>query len=90
MQWSRCPSLSLQSGCCYDCQGTTPQSHSWKTKGKMSVKEITTNTEQKKKEVVIYRWEPAPPELTLSASLVAADARDRLEPDWALLRLSAM
>lgn len=49
MQWSRCPSLSLQSGCCYDCQGTTPQSHSWKTKGKMSVKEITTNTEHKKK-----------------------------------------
>lgn len=38
----------------------------------------------------IYRWEPAPPEFTLSASLVAADARDRLEPDWALLSLSAM
>lgn len=37
----------------------------------------------------VYRWEPAPPELTLSASLVAAEARDRLEPDWALLRLSA-
>jgi hypothetical protein len=36
-----------------------------------------------------YRWDPAPPELTLSASVVAAEARDRLEPDWALLRLSA-
>lgn len=40
--------------------------------------------------VGIYRWEPAPPELTLSASLVAAEASDRLEPDWALLKLSAM
>lgn len=39
---------------------------------------------------VIYRWEPAPPELMLSASLVAAEASDRLEPDWALLRLSAV
>lgn len=36
-----------------------------------------------------YRWEPAPPELTLSASLVAPEASDRLDPDWALLRLSA-
>lgn len=37
-----------------------------------------------------HRCEPAPPELTLSASFVAAEARDRLEPDWALLRLSAV
>lgn len=37
-----------------------------------------------------YRWEPAPPEWTLSASLVAAEASERLEPDWALLRLSAV
>lgn len=37
-----------------------------------------------------YRCDPAPPELMLSASLVAADARERLEPDWALLRLSAV
>ena len=34
-------------------------------------------------------WDPAPPEWTLSGSVVAAEARDRLEPDWALLRLSA-
>lgn len=30
-----------------------------------------------------------PPEWTLSGSVVAAEARDRLEPDWARLRLSA-
>lgn len=36
-----------------------------------------------------HRWEPPPPEWTLSASLVAAEASERLEPDWAFLRLSA-
>lgn len=38
---------------------------------------------------VTYRWEPGTPGLTLSASAVAAEARERLEPDWTLLRLSA-
>ena len=33
-----------------------------------------------------YRWEGVPPECTLSGSVVAAEARDRLEPDWARLR----
>lgn len=36
-----------------------------------------------------YRWEGVPPEWMLSGSVVAAEARDRLEPDWARLRLSA-
>lgn len=36
-----------------------------------------------------YRWEGVPPECTLSGSVVAAEARDRLEPDWARLRWSA-
>lgn len=49
-----------------------------------------TSNIYKKKHESAYRWDPAPPELTLSASLVAADASERLEPDWALLRLSAM
>lgn len=37
----------------------------------------------------VYRWDGVPPECTLSGSVVAADAKDRLEPDWALLKLSA-
>lgn len=51
---------------------------------------VNKNKKKRKKRVSVYRWEPAPPELTLSASLVAAEASDRLEPDWALLRLSAV
>lgn len=36
-----------------------------------------------------HRWEGVPPEWTLSGSVVVAEAKDRLEPDWARLRLSA-
>lgn len=74
----------------------TPQSHSWKTetdsngRNKTSVS-YSIHIKYKKNEMKrAYRWDPAPPELMLSASLVAADASERLEPDWALLRLSAM
>lgn len=37
----------------------------------------------------LYLCEGVPPEWTLSGSVVAAEAKDRLEPDWALLKLSA-
>lgn len=36
-----------------------------------------------------YRGAGVPPEWTLSGSVVAAEAKDRLEPDWARLRFSA-
>lgn len=37
-----------------------------------------------------YLWDGVPPECTLSGSVVAAEAKDRLEPDWALLKLSGV
>lgn len=44
---------------------------------------------EKAKRSCLYLCEGVPPEWTLSGSVVAAEAKDRLEPDWALLKLSA-
>lgn len=67
-QWSRCPSLSLQSDCCYGCLETTLQSHSWRTMNN------TDGVIKNVQKVIKHRIKTFCPYLPLGASSSRVDA----------------